>query len=191
MAVFTEKGDFKAADFWKIKHNKTRVQVDLQTPAPLPTPSLGGLRTGGPGGGLGSSGRGEREGLRRMKASVAQLDRADKGRQLREAGGDRACFVPPDICYMSPAASWRRWLTACGNNASPSPTHIFSLLRSFLTQAVPWRAWLPSLGGGVTEMKPLAQSPAGDAFDERGQECRVRRGEGQATMKKKHASLTG
>lgn len=92
---------------------------------------------------------------------------------------------------MSPAASWRRWLTACGNNASPSPTHIFSLLRSFLTQAVPWRAWLPSLGGGVTEMKPLAQSPAGDAFDERGQECRVRRGEGQATMKKKHASLTG
>lgn len=41
-------------------------------------------------------------------------------------------------------------------------------------------------------MKPLAQSPAGDASDGKGQEeGRVRKGEGQATMKKKHASLTG
>lgn len=28
-------------------------------------------------------------------------------------------FVLPDICYTSPAASWRLRLTACGNNASP------------------------------------------------------------------------
>lgn len=41
-------------------------------------------------------------------------------------------------------------------------------------------------------MKPLAQSPAGDASDGRGlEEGRVRKGEGQATVKKKHASLTG
>lgn len=51
--------------------------------------------------------------------------------------GTVPAFVLPDICYTSPAASWRLRLTACGNNASPSPTHFFRLLRSFLTQAVP------------------------------------------------------
>lgn len=57
--------------------------------------------------------------------------------------GTVPAFVLPDICYTSPAASWRLRLTACGNNASPSPTHFFSLPRSFLTQAVPRRARLP------------------------------------------------
>lgn len=69
-------------------------------------------------------------------------------------------------------------LTACGNNASPSPTHFVSLLRSFLTPAVPWRAGLPGLRGGVTEMKPLAQSPAGVSLDGRGQEERGGEGPG-------------
>lgn len=70
------------------------MQVELQTPAPPPAPSPG-LRLGGPGGGLGSWGVVEREGWRRTDASVPRLNRADKGRQLRAAGGDRVCLCPP------------------------------------------------------------------------------------------------
>lgn len=63
-----------------------------------------------------------------------------KAVNYRRLAGTVPAFVLPDICYTSPAASWRLRLTACGNNASPSPTHFFSLLRSFLTHAVPRRA---------------------------------------------------
>lgn len=70
-------------------------------------------------------------------SSTVQTKAVNYGRLV----GTVPAFVLSDICYMSPAASWRLRLTACGNNASPTPTHISSLLRSFLTQAVPQPQW--------------------------------------------------
>lgn len=76
---------------------------------------------------------------------------ADKGRQLWWLVETVPAFVLPDICYMSPAASWRLWLTARRNNVSPSRPTFFSLLRSFLTQEVAgvWGCRGGWGGGGV------------------------------------------
>lgn len=72
-----------------------REQVELQAPNPTSglSPRLGGQR----------GGRRSREPA--VPPPPARSTGADKGHQLRAAGGDRA-FVLRDICPMSPPASW-------------------------------------------------------------------------------------
>lgn len=106
----------------------------MQAPAPLPAASLLGwvearleeLRLGG---------WGVKSRAKRLSLAPLWLTKAVNYWRLV---GTVPAFVLPDICYMSPAASWRLRLTARREQWEPVSTYFSSLLRSFLTQAVPW-----------------------------------------------------
>lgn len=89
--------------------------------------------------------------------------------------GTVPAFVRADICYTSPAASWRPRLTARGDNAGlPASTYFFSSLRSCLTQ----RERLPGL-------RQTHVSPQGTKF------CGGRVGGARTTLKRNMLPLLG
>nr|KAF6330216.1 hypothetical protein mMyoMyo1_012222 [Myotis myotis] len=98
-----------------------RATIPGPPPAPSPGPRRGvwgkDLEVG-----VGVGERREREGWKRRDASVPGSTLWTKAVHDGRLVGTVPAFVLPDICYTSPAASWRLRLTACGNNA-PSPTH--------------------------------------------------------------------
>lgn len=79
-------------------------------------------------------GQGPREGgakVTERRAPPGLTKAANYGRLV----GTVPAFVRADICYTSPAASWRPRLTARGDNAGlPTSTYFLSSLRSCLTQ---------------------------------------------------------
>lgn len=137
------------------------MQVELQTPAPLPAPRPGPEAWGRGGGRLGSWGAVEREGWRRRDASVPQLNRIDKGRQLRAAGGDRVCLCPLGHLLHVACCQLATVADSMQEQCKPVSDPLFqpSEVLSDPSGALVCRA--AGLRGGVTEMKPLAQSPVG------------------------------
>lgn len=91
-----------------------RATIPSSPPAPSPGPRRGvwekDLEVGV---GVGA----EREGWKRRDASVPSSTLWTKAVHDGRLVGTVPAFVLPDICYTSPAASWRLRLTACGNNA--------------------------------------------------------------------------
>lgn len=102
--------------------------------------------------------------------------------------GTVSAFVLRDICYTSPAASWRLRLTACGNNARLSDP-LSSLRGPFGPTRRPG-APAARRPEGASGDETSAQRPAGSLLggrEERGPGQGEGEGEGRAAVKKQHA----